>query len=98
MGKFLIDLEEAVAKAKKYNWTNLSASFTVKMVQGFSKVLPRILFSKLMNAAQKAGGGKLPNRTAALYGITGSISNRGDVREMVLNLMDNMMQVEDDEK
>lgn len=96
--QFINDLEEAVNKARKLNWTNLSSKLTVKMVKGFSRILPEKTFTQLMNAAQKAGGGNIPNRTAALYGITGSIPNRGDIRDMVVNMMDNLMQVEEKDK
>ncbi|PSR03350.1 MAG: aspartate aminotransferase family protein [Bacteroidetes bacterium SW_11_45_7] len=98
VNKFLADLQEAVAKAKKLNWTNLSSRLTVKMVQGFSRVLPEKIFSKLMNNAQKLGGANISGRSAALYGITGSIPNRGGIKEMVVKMMDEMMRVEDKKK
>ena len=40
-------------------------------------------------------GGQLPGRTAAMYGMMASLPNRGDLDEIVLDLLDQLTQVED---
>jgi len=36
------------------------------------------------------GGGGLPSRLAPIYGLIGTLPNRGDLKEMVLDLLDSM--------
>ena len=35
-----------------------------------------------------AGGGALPERSAAMYGMMGTLPNRGDLHELVLDLVE----------
>ena len=35
-------------------------------------------------------GGSLPGKMAPMYGLIGSLPNRGDLKEMVLDLLDGM--------
>ncbi|MGV3525386.1 MAG: pyridoxal phosphate-dependent decarboxylase family protein [Candidatus Sericytochromatia bacterium] len=96
--RFLQDLEQAVAKARKLSWNKVSSKFSVGLVKGLSKVLPEKLFSRLVTASNSSGpkGGQVPKRTAAMYGMIGSLPNRGDVEEMVLDFMDQTYRVERD--
>ncbi len=92
--EFLKDLFTAVATVRKVNWSGISSSLTINAVKGISKLLPEAAFSKLSSKASKLmGGGNasgLPTRTAAMYGMMGALSNRGDVYDMIVNLMDNL--------
>ena len=39
-------------------------------------------------------GSDLPQRSAAMYGMMGSLPNRGDLKTLVLDLLDQMFSVE----
>ncbi len=84
--QFIQDLEKAVQKARRLNWNNVSTKVSVGLVKGLSKVLPEKVFSKLVTSS--GPGAKQPKRTSAMYGMIGSLPNRGDVQEMVLDFMD----------
>ncbi|HEY9843426.1 MAG TPA: aspartate aminotransferase family protein, partial [Candidatus Obscuribacterales bacterium] len=84
---FIRDLEAAVKKARRLNWSAVSSKVTLGLVKGLSKVLPEKVFSKLLSASSGKGG-KVPKRTSAMYGMIGSLPNRGDVEDMVLDFMD----------
>ncbi|WP_345296212.1 hypothetical protein [Candidatus Villigracilis affinis] len=45
-----------------------------------------------MNKASSllGGGSGLPSRMAPMYGLIGSLPNRGDLKELVLDLLDNI--------
>ncbi|MEZ0373530.1 MAG: aspartate aminotransferase family protein, partial [Candidatus Sericytochromatia bacterium] len=91
---FIRDLEAAVKKARRLNWSAVSSKVTVGLVKGLSKVLPEKVFSKLLSAGS-AKGGKVPKRTSAMYGMIGSLPNRGDVEDMVLDFMDQTYRLEE---
>lgn len=87
--RFLADLEKAVQKAKKLNWNKVSTKMTVGLVKGLSKILPEKVFSKLVTSSGTGSkGGQMPKRTSAMYGMIGSLPNRGDIHEMVTDFLD----------
>ncbi|HSJ55474.1 MAG TPA: hypothetical protein VLC52_17155, partial [Anaerolineae bacterium] len=53
---------------------------------------PETWVSTLMKRASGllGGGGGLPGRTAPMYGMIGTLPNRGDLRELVTDLIDGM--------
>jgi len=92
---FLADLEKAVQKARKLNWSKVSTKVTIGLVKGLAKVLPEKVFSKLVaSGGGTPKGGSTPKRTAAMYGMIGSLPNRGDIQEMVLDFLDQTYRVE----
>ncbi len=93
---FLNDLFSAVASVRKLNWSRMSSSLAVSMVKGISKVLPEKIFSRLASRYSNHIDMKhfSSTRTAAIYGITAALSNRGEVYDMVLNLLDNLNKIE----
>lgn len=93
---FIADLDIAVQKAKKLNWNTLSSKMTVGLVKGLSKVLPEKVFSKLLASSGSSSpkGGQVPKRTSAMYGMIGSLPNRGDIQEMVLDFLDQTYQLD----
>ena len=58
------------------------------------RVLPSKLVTRVTRAASSAmgmaGGGELPKRSAAMYGLMTSLPNRGDLTTMVVELLDKM--------
>lgn len=94
--QFLEDLKKAVDKARKLNWNNAKAKVTVGLVKGLARVLPEKVFSKLVSSGggTPKGGGPMPKRTAAMYGMIGSLPNRGDIQDMVLDFLDQTYRLE----
>ena len=56
------------------------------------RILPEAWVTALMEKVSGAlgGGGGLPSKMAPMYGLMGSLPNRGDLKEMVLDLLDGM--------
>lgn len=97
--KFLSDLEEAVKKAKKLSLNKVTTSLLLKGAKGAAKVLPENLMSKLTALGSSMTGIKgdaLPKRSAAMYGMMGSLPNRGDVKDLVQDFMDQLYTVPED--
>jgi glutamate/tyrosine decarboxylase-like PLP-dependent enzyme len=97
--QFLEDLEDAVAAARRLSLGKLSNSLTVGLVRGAAKVLPAELMSKLTAQASSVTGVKgadVPKRSAAMYGMMASLPNRGDLVELVLDVLDQMTRPEED--
>jgi hypothetical protein len=97
--QFLEDLEDAVAAARRLSLGKLSNSLTVGLVRGAAKVLPAELMSKLTAQASSVTGVKgadVPKRSAARYGMMASLPNRGDLVELVLDVLDQMTRPEED--
>ena len=63
------------------------------------KLLPETLISRVAAwtpALLGSKGGLLPKRSAAMYGMMGSLPNRGDIRELVLDLVEQFTQLEEE--
>ncbi len=89
--QFLSDLAASTAKVRKPSLQKMSNSLIVKAANAATKVLPPAWVSKLtQNASILFGGdsGGIPQRSAAMYGMMGTLPNRGDIREVVLDLLE----------
>ena len=88
---FLEDLAEAVAAVRRFSLNRLSTTLQLGLVRGAARFLPPRLLSKLTAAASSMTGVKgsqLPKRSAAMYGMMAELPNRGDLNEMVLDILD----------
>lgn len=87
---FLEDLQEAVAAAKKMSAQKLAQRALVNAANGAARILPASWLSKLTQRAASllAGGATGGGRSAAMYGMMGTLPNRGDLRELVLDLVE----------
>jgi glutamate/tyrosine decarboxylase-like PLP-dependent enzyme len=95
--QFLSDLSEAVGAATSFSLTKLSNSLKVSAVRAASKVLPTDWMSGLTSRSSSVTGLKgasVPRRSAAMYGMMASLPNRGDLDELVLDLLDQMTRPE----
>ncbi len=95
--QFLADLAQAVAQARRPSVTKLINSLQVGVVKAAGRVLPEKMMSDLAGRVSSIlglKGGQLPGRTAAMYGMMASLPNRGDLDEIVLDLLDQLTQVE----
>lgn len=87
--QFLSDLRDAVATCRKRG-PDRKASAMTAMVGGIASILPEKVFSKLMAAYSKFQGAGVPKRSAAMYGMMGSLPNRGDLSELVMDFLDKL--------
>jgi sphinganine-1-phosphate aldolase len=89
---FLKDLTEAAVKVRKPGFRKAATKLIVKAANALTRILPEETVSNLMGKASSmlGGGGGLPSRMAPMYGLIGSLPNRGDLKELVLNLLDNI--------
>lgn len=90
--QFLEDLNAAAALARKFSWAKLSNTLQVGLVQAATRILPEKQVSELTARASAllGTGDALPQRSAAMYGMMASLPNRGDVNEIVLDLLDGL--------
>jgi hypothetical protein len=88
---FLSDLKQSVGKVKERKLGSASSHFLVSFVKGMSRVLPETWFRKLSSSVSRLTGSKGDSKHvmgAAIYGITSGIENRGNVHELVLDVLD----------
>jgi sphinganine-1-phosphate aldolase len=95
---FLYDLKEAVARVQKASLTSLSIALKVGLVRAAAKVLPAGVMSSLTARSSSVTGLKgaaIPKRSAAMYGMMASLPNRGDLNDLVLDVLDQMTLAEE---
>jgi glutamate/tyrosine decarboxylase-like PLP-dependent enzyme len=96
--EFLDDLAQAVARAKRFSFTKLSNSIKVSLVRAAAKLLPARWMSALASRSSSVTGlrgAAVPQRSAAMYGVMASLPNRGDLNELVLDILDQLTQTEE---
>lgn len=91
---FLAALAAAVQVARRPSSRRLVDAATVAAARAAANLLPSPLVSRLMArvSSQLAGGAGLPGRSAAMYGMMGTLPNRGDLHELVLDLVEQFTQ------
>jgi len=75
-------------KSQRDRWVEKARGVAMKAAV---KVLPKVVVTKateLASAAMGLDGDDVPERTAAMYGLIGSMPNRGDLETMVIGLLD----------
>jgi glutamate/tyrosine decarboxylase-like PLP-dependent enzyme len=95
--QFLSDLAEAAKRARRPTLHKIGNSLTLGLARAAVKILPEKTVSRLMGRATPLVGGSSPSpdgRTAALYGLMGTLPNRGDLRELVMGLIDSFTRSE----
>ncbi|MDL1895825.1 aspartate aminotransferase family protein [Anaerolineae bacterium CFX7] len=88
--QFLYALQDAVNAAKKMSARKLMDNVLVDVANRAARVLPAAWVSQLTQRASTALGGSASGggRSAALYGMIGTLPNRGDLHELVLDLVE----------
>lgn len=88
---FLADLGEAVRQARSLSWHKVANSLLLGAAQAAARLLPEKVMSRLTGRISSLIGGEGPSphgRSAALYGMMGTLPNRGDLSELVLDLLE----------
>ncbi len=89
---FLEDLRGAVAQVRRPSPRRTAERWLVRLTTWLMRVLPQRVSHALMRLAPKlfsgSGDEALPQRAAPMYGLMGSLPNRRDVHEAVLDLLD----------
>ena len=87
---FLSDLAAAVAIVKKPSMGKIGNAIIVNAARLAARVLPESIVSKMTARASSLFGGDagLLQRSAAMYGMMGTLPNRGDLKELVLDLVE----------
>lgn len=99
--QFLHDLRVSASLEKRLSVLKLRNLLGVRLAKFAANTLPPGMLSGLMKRASSmltGGGSGLPGRTAAMYGLMGTLPNRGDLGEMVLDLLDQMTHLEEKNK
>ncbi len=95
--QFLADLAEATTKARRLSLGKIATSVQVGLVKAAARILPEKTMSDLTARASAligVSGGTMPRRSAAMYGMMASLPNRGDLDEMVLDILDDLTRVD----
>jgi len=87
-----------VAQVRRFSFTKLFNSLKVGLVQVAGKILPADTMSALSRRSSSMTGLKgaeIPQRSAAMYGMMASLPNKGDLDELVLDVLDQLTQIEE---
>jgi hypothetical protein len=90
---FVGALAESAAVVRKPSLRRAASKLLIRFANAAVRILPERWVSGLMKRASSllgGAGGELPGRTAPMYGMIGTLPNRGDLRELVLDLIDQM--------
>jgi hypothetical protein len=96
---FLRDLVESIAQVKRPSLRRIGTDMMLELANAAVKLLPEKLISRIATRAPAllgSKGGSLPRRSAAMYGMMGSLPNRGDIRELVLDLVEQFTQLQEE--
>jgi glutamate/tyrosine decarboxylase-like PLP-dependent enzyme len=86
---FLDALREAVTAVRRPDPRRAARRAVVSAARVATRALPAGLISKLTSQASGlVGADGLPQRSAPMYGMMGTLPNRGDLRELVLDLLE----------
>jgi hypothetical protein len=96
---FLRDLRSAAEVVRRPGLRRAANKWAVALANGLTRFLPERWVSGLMRRISPLlGGGGLPGRTAALYGMLGTLPNRGDLRELVLDLVEGFTRPQEEKR
>ncbi len=94
---FLRDLGEAARAARRLTPAKVRDRMLVGLAGAAARVLPEAWVSRLMARASALvgrGAGSAAGRSAAMYGMMASLPNRGNVHELVLDVLDGLTRPE----
>ena len=94
--EFLADLAESVEAVRRPSFRKTATRWMVALADFLVRILPESWVTWFMDkfSALLSGGGGLPQRAAPMYGLIGTLPNRGDLKELVLDLLDSLTREE----
>lgn len=90
--EFLADFATAVKKVKKFSFNKISTKAQIAAFKGLKAILPHGMFKKLQESF--SGGGLSHGRSAAMYGMMGTLSGSGDLSDLIKNVLHGMYTLE----
>ncbi len=97
--RFLADLADSAEIVRKFSLRKTGNRVTVGAAKAATRMLPENVVSRLTGRAASLVGtgdsGGAPQRSAAMYGMMGTLPNRGDLKEIVLDLVESFTMPED---
>ncbi len=93
---FIAALAESVAEVRRPGIRKIASRWMIRVTDFLVRILPEEWVTRLMNkfSALLGSGGGLPQRMAPMYGLIGTLPNRGDLKELVLDLLDGLTKEE----
>ncbi|PIE19862.1 MAG: aspartate aminotransferase family protein [Proteobacteria bacterium] len=91
--QLLADLREAAELCQRPPTERLIQRSKLLLVNTAMRVLPGPVATKVTRVASRVlgiGDGELPKKTAAMYGLMAALPNKGDLNEMVIELLDKL--------
>jgi glutamate/tyrosine decarboxylase-like PLP-dependent enzyme len=91
--EFIAALAESTAVVRRPSLRRTASKLLIRIANLAVRLLPERWVSGMMKRVSSflgGAGGELPGRTAPMYGMIGTLPNRGDLRELVLDLIDQM--------
>ena len=86
---FLRDLRASVAAVRRPTPRRFMQTALLAMIRLLAFILPERWLSWLTGRGSIfLGGGGFPQRSAPLYGVMGTLPNRGDIRELALDMLE----------
>ncbi len=71
----------------------------MRLANALTRFLPeRWVSAAMRRVSPLLGGSGLPGRTAAVYGMLGTLPNRGDLRELVLDLVEGFTRQQEEKR
>jgi len=96
--RFLKDLVDSIAMVRRPSFERVRSNLMLNFAELAVRYLPDGLVSRLTSRASSmlgVKGASLPKRSAAMYGMMGSLPNRGDLKEVVLDLVEQFTMPQD---
>lgn len=90
--QFVADLQAAVQQVNKFGWQKLTTNMQVEAVKGLKKIVSDSTFARLQSLMPqgKINEGKNVQRSAAMYGMMGTLSGTGALNDLVTDFLDKL--------
>ena len=93
--EFIADLAKSVAEVRRPSIRKSASKWLIAITDFLFRILPENWVTWIMEKfSALLGGGGLPERMAPMYGLIGTLPNRGDLKELVLDLLDGLTKEE----
>ena len=87
---FLEDLKISVLVVKSQSISQMTKAWSLRFLKQILRIFPKQIVSWLVNKSSVffRKTPSMPKRSAAMYGMMGSLPNRGDLKELVLDMVE----------